>query len=782
MSAFFDFLIARPKSCLLVALAVMVVAALGIFRLEIDFSPEQVYVGQDNEVEFCEEHKKLFRFEDSIVLVVLESNNQESLLRADCLKWMKQFADRAQLLSGVREVTSIVTLQRPRVRREVTWSPLLLEEYFDDDEYIKGQLARIPLLNDTLFSEDQQLMMTLIDLHPDERTIKRATERVRAIERVLNEMPSPDNTQVFTSGVPAIRVDVIDSIIKDQTQMVPVCSALFFIVSLLMFRSLTVTVLSLFSSLISVALTLGLMGYLGFTFSVMSNVIPALLLIIGAANNVHILSRFQVEVQQTNNDLISCAKITMREMSKTCFLTLMTTGIGFGSLLIARAELLQSLAIQSACGMACCYIGLMTVMPPTLSICGPMLAKRIRRSETNNQAGAETLVSVPSRLSGFWGGLGNVVTRHSGLIVVCHLLLAAWTLWICRDMAINSYMFETYDSDHPTMKSVQKMDERMSGLISLEVQIRGNTRDRLFDEDVVVALANARSQVPLDDRVTFYRDYVEFLSVFDHSRALDENATEAARSLQRIKLALRQLDSPKITSAFLAADQPAARVMLRIKDVGSAGMKDIIRKVSTILEAELPADVEFQMTGDAYLHAVCMDAFTRDLFNSLIAASGIIFLLITVLFRSLRIGLISAVPNMFPLVMTLGYMHLRDYELTAGNVIVFAISLGIAVDDTIHFLARYRDEEKTGHQVPAIQRTLSTSGRAILLTSILVVSGLSILVYSDFVPTRRFAELTAITMCSALPGDIILLPALLMLFGNPAVANPAATVSTESKE
>jgi hypothetical protein len=187
--------------------------------------------------------------------------------------------------------------------------------------------------------------------------------------------------------------------------------------------------------------------------------------------------------------------------------------------------------------------------------------------------------------------------------------------------------------------------------------------------------------------------------------------------------------------------------------------------VEDVLRSELPSDIQFTLTGDAYLHAVCMDVFVRDLFYSLIAASGVIFLLISLLFRSLRIGLISAVPNMFPLVMTLGYMHLRGYELTAGNVIVFAISLGIAVDDTIHFLARYRDERKSLSSEQAIQEALSSSGRAIILTSVLVVSGLSILVFSDFVPTRRFAELTAITMCAALPGDVILLPALLKLFG-----------------
>lgn len=766
MSRFFDFLLARPRSSLLAAVMLMVVAALGMLNLEIDFSPEQVYVGQDNAVEFCEQHKKLFRFEDSLVLVILESTDGESLLREDCLNWLKSFADQSRTLPGVRDVTSLVTLERPRVRNEISWAPILLEEYYSDSEYVQSQLARLPLLNDLLVSEDQRLMMTLIDLDPDQRKIKLATERVRSIEDTIASIPLPEGAQTFITGVPAIRVDVIDSIVKDQFQMVPICSVMFLIVSLLMFRSPTVTILSLLSALMSVALTLGMMGYAGFTFSVMSNMIPPLLLIIGAANNVHILSRFQVEVQQTNADLLTCAKVTMMEMSKTCLLTLTTTGIGFGSLLIARAELLQSLAIQAAAGMACCYIGLMVVMPPTLAICGPMLAKRIRGTATGDDASLNvSRENVPSRLGGFWAVTGRLISRYSGLIVLCHVLLAAWTLWACRDIAINSYMFETYDEDHPTMQAVRKMDERMSGLISLEVQLRAENRERLFETDVVAALAKLRNKIPQDDRVSFYRDYVEVLSVFDYGRTLNSDLEVVEASLRRVKLALRQLDKPEITSAFLSNSQPVARVMMRIQDVGSAGMKDLIADVEQSLAAEMPGDVKFQVTGDAYLHAVCMDAFTRDLFYSLIAASGVIFLLITVLFKSLRIGLISAIPNMFPLVMTLGYMHLKGYELTSGNVIVFAISLGIAVDDTIHFLARYRDEKKVSNSHAAIQGTLRSSGRAILLTSILVVSGLSILVFSDFVPTRRFAELTAITMCSALPGDIILLPAMLWYFG-----------------
>jgi len=769
MSSVFRILIARPYLSLLIVVLGAIPIAVGAVWIRVDFSPEQVYVGNGDAVEFCEAHKQLFRFEDSLILVLLESTDEQSLLRADCLRWLREFAAAAEQLDGVRNVTSIATLQRPRISLNgdgVTWAPLFSEQLYDDADYLQRSFERIPLLNDTLVSSDQRLMMTLIDVDPQDRTISKATERIQAVEDLLAKLQSPEGTQTFVSGVPAIRVDVIRSIIADQVRMVPVCTALFLLVSLLMFRSPVVTGLSMLAVLLSVALTLGLMGWLGVTFSVMSNMIPVLVLIIGAANNVHILSRFQVEMRQNKADVATCALITMQEMGSTCFLTLATTAVGFGSLMLAEADLLKSLAIQSAMGMACCYVSLMLVMTPALIICGKRLCPLRQASDAgeSNAAGAMQQVGQSSRLDAFWKMLGTWVGRYALPIVVLHLMLGAWTLLSCRDMVINSYMFETYDGDHPTMQLVQKMDERMSGLISLEVQLAANTADRLVDSDVVLALAKVRRSLSDDPRVSFYRDYVQFLSEFDRGRLLTDDPAELKASLNRVKLVLHQLDDPSVTSAFLGSDRPVARLMMRTRDVGSASMKQLFTEVEGVLKQELPPDIQFRLTGDAYLHAVCMDVFVRDLFYSLVASSGIIFLLITVLFRSLRIGLISAVPNLFPLVMTLGYMRLRGYELTAGNVIVFAISLGIAVDDTIHFLARYRDERKSAEPLEAIQGTLATSGRAIVLTSLLVVSGLSVLVFSDFVPTRRFAELTGITMCAALPGDVILLPAMLQLF------------------
>jgi len=171
------------------------------------------------------------------------------------------------------------------------------------------------------------------------------------------------------------------------------------------------------------------------------------------------------------------------------------------------------------------------------------------------------------------------------------------------------------------------------------------------------------------------------------------------------------------------------------------------------------------LTGDAYVSSVAIDRLIRDLFFSLLAAAAVIFVVIGVLFRSPRIGLISTLPNITPLAIVLGYMGWRGYEMNATNSLVFSISLGIAVDDTIHFLARFKEETKlSNNRSLAIQRTLEGAGKAIVLTTFLIVSGLSVMMFSSFVPTRRMAELVSISLVAALVGGLLLLPACLALF------------------
>lgn len=205
---------------------------------------------------------------------------------------------------------------------------------------------------------------------------------------------------------------------------------------------------------------------------------------------------------------------------------------------------------------------------------------------------------------------------------------------------------------------------------------------------------------------------------------------------------------------------------MRVSDVGAKAQLDLAKRLQGKLD-EVLADVkgvDYRLTGDAYVASVALDSFIRDLFYSLLVAIVIIFGMMTVVFRSLKLGLISMIPNMIPLVMTFGYMGLMGINLNTTTIIIFAISLGLAVDDTIHFLARFREELHRRDNIrDTILYTYYGAGRAILLTSVMLVIGLSVVLTSDFIPTRHFGILTSVTIGGAVFGDLILLPSLLYL-------------------
>ncbi|MFM8224207.1 MAG: MMPL family transporter, partial [Planctomycetaceae bacterium] len=217
---------------------------------------------------------------------------------------------------------------------------------------------------------------------------------------------------------------------------------------------------------------------------------------------------------------------------------------------------------------------------------------------------------------------------------------------------------------------------------------------------------------------------------------------------------------------YLSPDGTRARVRLRIAEIGSQQTLLLIGQLERVLREQFPAGsgIEARLTGEAYVSALALTTLIRDLFFSLLTASLVIFSLIALEFRSVRAGLIAALPNLTPLAITMGYMGFRGYDMNVGNVIVFTVCLGLADDNTIHFLYRFREELRRGHAVPdAIQRAFLGTGRAIVATSLLLLAGLAALRMSNFVPTQRFAELTSVTILGNLLGVLLLLPALLKL-------------------
>jgi len=744
------------------------VAAAFAMRIDFDFTPQAVFAGNDDLLAYSEQFKRTFGYEDATLIVVVQATGDRDVLDGAALTWQAEVSRQLSGLPHVRRVESVATVEvahRRFWRRPwITTKPLINELPVDEasEARIRAGLSRIGLLDDALLSRNRRIAAIVVLIDPEVRSIDGTREVVEAVESVFENHPPPPGFALHQTGLPAIRVDIVNRLRANQDFFIPISGAFFAVVLTLLFRRISGTLLPLLAVGVGITFLLAVLVVAGWPLNIITNILPTLLLIIGLSNCVHVVSRYGEECERLGGDRHLAAKRTLTHMAVACLLTYLTTAIGFSSLLAARSDALNAFGWQAALGMGFLYLSTILVLATLLPSFRP---------PAHGKISSASMFSLTRSVA----ALGSAVARRPVWTLSASGLLVAASLWAARDVSINSYMLEVYDRNDETMRSMKLVEEELGGFLPLEVSLTADEPGRFLEPDVYRKVAAAQSFAAEQEGVISGRSYVDiFQEVYAHARGrmdLREELPAAddsgERRIARMEMMVHRVNDAVGYRAFMTRDGTRARILLRVGDLGSRQTLALIDRLETRFAELFPPEVgiEVALTGDAYVSAKAMDGFVRDLFFSLLAASMVIFAAIAVLFRSLRVGLIASLPNLTPLVITLGYMGLRGYEMNAANVIVFAISLGIAVDDTIHFLSRFYEEWQHDNDVhAAIVRSFQGTGRAIVLTSMLIIGGLAILLTSDFIPTRRFAELTGVTMIAALVGDLLLLPACIVLF------------------
>jgi len=739
--------------------------------LEFDFAPQALFAGNDDLVEFAEEFSADFEHEDAVVMLVIEATGETDVLDRDILQWERELVTRLEGLPAVQRVEAVTSLEAPRLGVGAIWGRVRLQPLIfndpvsaEDEARVRRALETSQLAEDAFVNDDRRVGACIAFVEPTQRELESMGEFLNVVERILATYPPPKGYRARVSGLPAIRVDIVQNLKKDQTTLTPLVGVMFIVVLFLLFRRLAFAVLPLIAVGVGMAWTMGVFAHTGQSFNIVSNVLPVLLLVIGVSNCVHIVSRYGEESVAAGGRKLYAAKMTIAHTSVACLLATATTAIGFFSLIVGRSDVLQAFGLQAAMGMGFLYVAAILVLGSLLPLIKPP------KFET---------VAHHTMLEKAMAAIGYATAKHPWLAMAgCGLLVAA-SLWSARGIEVNTYLIETYDEDQPTLQTLRLVEDELMGIVPLQISLQADEPGVFFQPEVYRSVVDIEQRARGYKGVTYVRAYTDLNDAIYNARRrtdgqLPPDTPEGNLELaERIDWSTRQLSNVAKTvsyESFMTEDGKHARILMRVRDIGTRDQLRLIEQIEADLADKFPADgpVRYRLTGDGYMSAVSLDSLIRTIFMSLLGASVIIFFVIGLLFRSVRVGLLAVLPNLTPLVITLGYMGVRGYDMNVSNVIVFSVSLGIAVDDTIHFIARFREEIGRGRELPeAIRRTFFSAGRAIVLSSVLIGSGLSVLLFSEFVPTRRFAELVTVTVYAALLGDLLLLPACLALFWKP---------------
>ncbi|MCB9916023.1 MAG: MMPL family transporter [Planctomycetes bacterium] len=602
-----------------------------------------------------------------------------------------------------------------------------------------------PLVGGHLLTPDERAWVLPVLFEADAHTAGHR-DAAREVEEALAGAKLSSSMRATLTGTAPLRRATEETFAYEQWLFHGAAYVLTFVLAAFLFRSVWAVILTGGGPLLGVLWTFGILRLYGEHLNGLTRVIlPVMIMMIGFTDSVHLMIHVRRE-RRRGLDPRAAADSAVRALLLPCWLTSFTTALGFASLLTARTELIQKFGFASTIGALCTFLAVLTFLPFFASTrLGRYLVER------------ESSVVVESTLPAARGFVAWVL-RHARAVTAAGVLVTLVCLAIGVGVENDNRVRSDLPESSPAAQVLRRLDASLGGTVPISVYVEWDEA-RAGDWPAILAAVGAA------------RAGLEGLPA--HSRPLDLTDLLAALPgapggdlAERVRWL--PLTPAHVRERVLSEDGRVARVEALLPDVGYERLQpefDALRAELAGLESAHPG-FRFHLTGQAIVSGFLFGEVSRDLVLSLGLASLTIFAVLAFAFHSLRLGLVSIVPNAFPLAMTAALLVLLDIPMAGATA--FVMSLGIAVDDTIHLVARFRRELGDGAALPdAVEQAVIGVGKALLLTTVVLVIGFAPVLTSDFPRNRVFAGMIMVTVAAALVGDLLILPAMLRLFGVP---------------
>ena len=607
----------------------------------------------------------------------------------------------------------------------------------------KNKALENPFVNGQLLSDDGTMMLLLFNydffmLESDEQCIVGAR---KVAEAAVSEFDV--DIEFGVTGSTPIFMSMMERHDANNFFYQLVGYSVIFLMSLILFRGLVAVLVLGAAPALGVFWTLGFVNLLGYDNNPFIDVVlPILVSLVGLTDGVHLLVQIR-KLQANGFKPLAAAQEGLSQVGLACALTSLTTAIGFGSLALARHEFVQQFGYSCVIGVICCFVAVITVIPLASST---WIGKFIQ---------SKNKTSLIDRNLGRISGVIDFVLPRKLIVSVIAIVTTIILILVSSTLRPDERLSSALPASSEPAIALAKLDKKMRGLETGYVRIRWN-KDIASDDpevmQVVKKVDSLLSQEPLLGHVVSIRHLIDALP--------GEGPAETRMSLLDLLL-------PPFKRVFYEPELRHTSVNFRVRDLGISKYSPVFTRVIAGIEEIAIEHPNFRIFagGNAYFRWENVYKIVVDLALSLGTASLIIFLILALVYRSLRIGLISFVPNLFPLAFAGMFLVITGQSLEVVAVCAFTVCLGIAVDDTIHFLTRYEEERKIcKSEDEAIRNAFTGVGTALIMTTVVLVSGFATVLMSDSHDHFIFASMGSITIAAALFADLVFLPALLSQF------------------
>ena len=755
MHRFGRFVADRAGLVLAIVAAITLVALHGIVdlrsgtpRLSVDPSIERLLPEGDEERAFFDRARQLFGA-DEFVVVLLEG--PADLFTPASLERVQRLTRRLEAVDGVQRVLSLANA----VQIEERDGDVFVGPFFEtppqdaaEQERLRQRVRAHPFYGETLVSRDGRGAAFLV-------TFERMPERELLARRISAQVADVaeaerGDAQVWVTGSPHAKLAISETLIGELGRILPTLLGLVVLLTALTFRTLRGVVLPVATIALAVVWTLGAMGWVGSSLNLVSNLIPGLLITLGFAAAMHVVSEYYETLRRRPADDAAShrARIAhvLDEMGVAVAVNGFTTVLGFASLCTSSVVAVRLFGAWAVVGIVATTLLAMTFLPAALAVLG-----NPRRVPGGGGEGGA--------VDRFAESLARFDVRHRRPILGAAVLVLLLAAFFMTRIEVGTTYIGDFPETSPVRQGYEEITRRLGGTTAFTIVVDAD------EPGGMVAPENLRALRELQDWIEAQPEVATTASIADgvallHRALRGPEASEPIPSDASLVKQLLLFGGDDVARGFLDRSQRSASVLVRSNVSDSKPVRAFLERLDARL-AELPRRMQARATGDLVLLNRTVDAIAIGEFQSLGTAFLTIFLTLSAMLTSFRIGLLALLPNLLPVAIYYGTLGLLEIPLNLSTSLIGSIALGIAVDDTVHYLARFNLEaRRLGDETEATVATLKSVIRPVTWTTVGLCLGFLAFTLADTKSQQHFGILAAFTMAVAWFLELTLSPAL----------------------
>lgn len=738
----------RRASVTLFLLVVTLFTALGMQRLQIDTGIDSLIPAEDPARQVYQKVMGEFGTDNKTIIYIRD----KKLWTPDRLKQLEKLHLAIEKIDGVSRVEGLFSLHTVHgVDGKMISRPVLRSAPRTEEQALSAKQSALanPLFLGNFFSDDGNVTAMIVSVADDDDENNFSRNMYRALQEQIDAKKSEFDyiTQV---GPPRINAELKESLYADFMLLGPL-SAVILVISILLFmRSWLSAMVPLVTSVITIIWTFGLLGWLGIPLNILSAMIPSLIIVIGATEDTHLMAAFLRGLDE-NAEHESSKQEALEYMAKhiglPLVLTVLTTALGFASNLFSTIGLIQHFSIAATFAMLANGLITILVLPLMLFLFGPKTNTSLVKDKNTG--------TLPSRLM----KLFRYSQDHFPILTL--ILTAAMCVFFVFQAAklyVTNDPLSYFQSDRPLIQDVKQIHEDLAGVKMFFITLESKKAKAFQNPENIKKLSDIQDFLDnqgVYDRSISLADHLKFINREFRNSRTEGSIPETRQLIAQYLMFFHRSD----LDSYVSHDYSRANIIIRHNITDSHTLNKYIHELEDVMPTIVGSDIKSYIVSENLMVNHAAESLMVAQVKALIVLLSLIFLIMSAMFTSFKGGFIALIPAIIPITLMFGIMGYLSIPLNPGTAMVAVIAIGIAIDGTIHLLARYNELcRRSSNYVEAVNIAVREEATPLVVSSIALALGFGVLIFSNFTIVAQFGALAAATMLFSIFANLLITP------------------------